>query len=84
MILQIKLSPLCAALKQPVAQTIDGEQSRISADACEQMPSLNFFQNYDINLDSVLPAPYLTGEGDIFQENFGDFLQEFFGQRFGQ
>ena len=92
MILQTKLSPLRAALNQPPAsQTVEGySQTWASAKPCDQAqaPSSSYAENNNTTVstdfDPVLTTPIFTGEETIWQDDFGDFLQELFGQRFGQ
>jgi hypothetical protein len=87
MILETRLSPLRATLKQPAAQMIDGERTWAGVESCNQTASSSYteYHNTDFtNFDSVLTAPMFTGEEGVWQDDFGDFLQDLFGQRFGQ
>ena len=87
MILQTRLCSLHAALKQPAAQGIDGERAGASMESSDQTASSSYAEHYNADFtdfDSVLTAPIIIGEEGIWQDDFGDFLQELFGQRFGQ
>ena len=90
MILQTRLSPLQLALKKNAAQTEDDQSRKHIAAFCDRPLSSSLFESYNTQntqstgFDSMLTAPVLPVDSGIWQDDFGDYLQQFFWPWFGQ
>lgn len=87
MVLQTRLSRLHAALNQPATNNIGMGQMSESEESCDHVAPLGYVESCDkdsTDFNLVLDSSIFPSEDRISQDDFGDFLQEFFGQGFGQ
>ena len=87
MILKTRLSSLRIVLDQSIAQATQIEPMGSRMQSCDQAVPSSYTESYNTlstEFDPVLTTAVFTGEEAIWQDEFGDFLQELFGQRFEQ